>query len=802
MRLETESTPAAPPFNEIAEIDSIQHRNSSEAQEHLSMGIKAAQRGDRAQARVALLRSTELDPSNENAWLWLASISEYPEELLVFLNNVLDINPENSRALEWRAATNSLLAKTFVQRGIDAVDENQKEHASDYFSKALEYDQNNALAWMWMASLSESHDGQLLYLEKALSIEPENEAAQNAYRAVRREITSRHLADAKAAAVAGRTEDAKNLVEAVLEEMPDSEDAWMLRSHFADNFAEKIRSFERVLEINPQNFLASSSLESLRSLVGPTVEAPSIESAASASVEEPTIFEENDSFASAEASRFESHKIEIEKSPTQDLEMPEGAAEAFIEQSEPEMQVAAAEDLGQHHYEPEYTYDQAQEEVHEPVEAASETPSYESGASPFDQPAVDHTPVSEYSAETEYAAFDDASIEETRPNEEPKAAAHDDEQSVFPAEVPFDPSMTFYSPTPIVFEPVMEESQAEASAFVQDEDDPLPFGNTLMFTLQADELDNIPDVADARASDENIPMPMPVADGDDAEAIEPGIPMPAVEFDSTPVIEARTGFETTIAPPAPIEPQVKDCPFCNGTNDVHAISCQRCMSVLTLSDLEMLIANQNADKGLVRHAVEQMEFERNTREFGEQELTTLGIGHLNLRNLDTGFSYLQEASRANPNNVILAGQVNALHIRLEEIRKQVTLHDGMAKGKKILVVDDSPTIRKLITGKLEKSGHEVYCASDGVDAMEQLQALQPDLILLDITMPRMDGYQVCKLIRGNDATKDVPVVMISGKDGFFDKVRGRMAGTSGYITKPFGPETLMKVVEGYLNNGH
>ncbi|HBE83791.1 MAG: response regulator [Blastocatellia bacterium] len=126
----------------------------------------------------------------------------------------------------------------------------------------------------------------------------------------------------------------------------------------------------------------------------------------------------------------------------------------------------------------------------------------------------------------------------------------------------------------------------------------------------------------------------------------------------------------------------------------------------------------------------------------------------------------------------------------------------MAKGKKILVVDDSPTIRKLITGKLEKSGHEVYCASDGVDAMEQLQALQPDLILLDITMPRMDGYQVCKLIRGNDATKDVPVVMISGKDGFFDKVRGRMAGTSGYITKPFGPETLMKVVEGYLNNGH
>jgi twitching motility two-component system response regulator PilG len=71
------------------------------------------------------------------------------------------------------------------------------------------------------------------------------------------------------------------------------------------------------------------------------------------------------------------------------------------------------------------------------------------------------------------------------------------------------------------------------------------------------------------------------------------------------------------------------------------------------------------------------------------------------------------------------------------------------------------------------------------------------LILLDITMPRLDGYQVCKLVRGNAATKNVPVVMISGKDGFFDKVRGRMAGSTAYITKPFGPETLIKTVETY-----
>ena len=115
----------------------------------------------------------------------------------------------------------------------------------------------------------------------------------------------------------------------------------------------------------------------------------------------------------------------------------------------------------------------------------------------------------------------------------------------------------------------------------------------------------------------------------------------------------------------------------------------------------------------------------------------------------------------------------------------------------ILVADDSATVRKLISGKLEKCGHTVVCAVDGVEALEKLEEIAPDLILLDINMPRMDGYQTCKLIRGNELTKDVPIVMISGKDGFFDKVRGRMAGTTGYITKPFGPETLMKTVETY-----
>jgi twitching motility two-component system response regulator PilG len=174
------------------------------------------------------------------------------------------------------------------------------------------------------------------------------------------------------------------------------------------------------------------------------------------------------------------------------------------------------------------------------------------------------------------------------------------------------------------------------------------------------------------------------------------------------------------------------------------------------------------------------------------------IGYINLKEYRKGFEYLQEAVKKNPSDVILTSQIDALAIRLAEIEESDRDEAKEVKSKRILVVDDSPTVRKLISGKLEKCGHEAICAVDGMDALEKINEVIPDLILLDIAMPRMDGYQVCKLIRGNDATKDVPVVMISGKDGFFDKVRGRMAGTSNYITKPFGPETLMKTVNEYI----
>ena len=121
--------------------------------------------------------------------------------------------------------------------------------------------------------------------------------------------------------------------------------------------------------------------------------------------------------------------------------------------------------------------------------------------------------------------------------------------------------------------------------------------------------------------------------------------------------------------------------------------------------------------------------------------------------------------------------------------------DGQWARGTILVVDDSPTIRKLVAMTLKRANYEVVTAEDGMEALGKLNYIDPVMVLLDITMPRMDGYQVCKIIKNNRDSRHIPVVMLSGKDGFFDKVRGRLAGSNVYITKPFDPNILLQIVE-------
>jgi len=112
-----------------------------------------------------------------------------------------------------------------------------------------------------------------------------------------------------------------------------------------------------------------------------------------------------------------------------------------------------------------------------------------------------------------------------------------------------------------------------------------------------------------------------------------------------------------------------------------------------------------------------------------------------------------------------------------------------------MVVDDSPTIRKILGLTLERAGYTVVAEPDGESAIERLIQVVPDLILLDIAMPKLDGYDVCKRIKQDPRTAGVPVVMLSGKGAFFDKVKGHMAGATEYLTKPFETPTVLAVVK-------
>jgi twitching motility two-component system response regulator PilG len=118
-----------------------------------------------------------------------------------------------------------------------------------------------------------------------------------------------------------------------------------------------------------------------------------------------------------------------------------------------------------------------------------------------------------------------------------------------------------------------------------------------------------------------------------------------------------------------------------------------------------------------------------------------------------------------------------------------------SQGAKVLVIDDSNTIRRSAEIFLRQGGHEVVLAEDGFDALAKVNDHDPELIFCDILMPRLDGYQTCAIIKRNPRFSHVPVIMLSSKDGLFDKARGRMVGSEDYLTKPFTKEQLLRAVE-------
>jgi twitching motility two-component system response regulator PilG len=120
-------------------------------------------------------------------------------------------------------------------------------------------------------------------------------------------------------------------------------------------------------------------------------------------------------------------------------------------------------------------------------------------------------------------------------------------------------------------------------------------------------------------------------------------------------------------------------------------------------------------------------------------------------------------------------------------------------GLNVMVIDDSKTIRRTAETLLKKAGCEVITAVDGFEALAKIADHRPDIIFVDIMMPRLDGYQTCALIKNNQSFKSTPVIMLSSKDGLFDKARGRIVGSEQYLTKPFTKDELLGAITKHVS---
>lgn len=120
-------------------------------------------------------------------------------------------------------------------------------------------------------------------------------------------------------------------------------------------------------------------------------------------------------------------------------------------------------------------------------------------------------------------------------------------------------------------------------------------------------------------------------------------------------------------------------------------------------------------------------------------------------------------------------------------------------GIKVMVIDDSKTIRRTAESLLKREGCEVITATDGFEALAMIADLHPDVIFVDIMMPRLDGYQTCALIKHNQEYRNIPVIMLSSKDGLFDRARGRIVGSEQYLTKPFTKDELLGAIRRHVS---
>ena len=255
---------------------------------------------------------------------------------------------------------------------------------------------------------------------------------------------------------------------------------------------------------------------------------------------------------------------------------------------------------------------------------------------------------------------------------------------------------------------------------------------------------------------------------------------------------------------------MRRCPFCWSPLELKAKKCHYCCGRLVIDDalnhddLNVLDSNSFIDSVTRYTNVIARESNVNAYYF-------LSLANCNLNKTEEALDLLNEASRNYPDNEFIEQQ---LKIVLDHVAKRLTKYENIkaesqkkpiasdtpvaTDKKKILVVQDSSTTRKVVVLTLKQEGFKMIEAQDGLEALRKIDEERPDLVLLDAILPKMDGYKILSIIKENKELKDMPVIMLTSKGGLLDKFKGKLAGSSAYLTKPFDPKDLISTVRKHI----
>jgi len=259
-----------------------------------------------------------------------------------------------------------------------------------------------------------------------------------------------------------------------------------------------------------------------------------------------------------------------------------------------------------------------------------------------------------------------------------------------------------------------------------------------------------------------------------------------------------------------VKDQFRRCPFCWTPVVETSFQCHYCNARLSIGK-SLVTSPPSARQSILQEAAQRYSavIQRESNLIAHYYLA---MAYLNLRQWKEALSQLHIATNLAPGNKHLANQLQILldylasseaestQERTEPVSKSIPTVAGFdgARPKRILVVEDSPTTRRVVSVTLSHHGYEVIEARDGLEALSKVNERKPDLVLLDILLPKMDGYKILSIMKDSEQLKSVPVIMLTSKDGFLDKVKGKLAGSTAYLTKPFSPKKLIETVERHL----